>query len=129
MLAQAARDFLRKADEHKEEFVKFGSPPSLLTDLRQTLDVFEAAMTDRRPGRGGVAGATADINKALAAGAESVKNLNAVVRNVAAGNAGLLATWERDMKTVTWERKSQKKNAASDASAAEPAPGTVPQAS
>jgi len=104
-LVAAVRAFLEKSEAHHDDLVKFGLPASCLTDLRETLAAFEAAMADRRLGRSGIALAKKGVSAALADGSNAVRNLDTVVRNLV-GDAPLLAAWERDMRIVGGKGKS-----------------------
>jgi hypothetical protein len=123
-VASAARRFLTTAEAHHDQFVRLGLPATCLTELREVLATFEAAMEDRRIGRQGVASAKADIKVALATGADAASELDVIVRNAAANDAGVLAAWERDVRIVDWLRR--RNGTAAAAASVTPASSTAP---
>jgi hypothetical protein len=104
-LVAEARLVLTRAEAYHDQFVSLGLSTTCLTDLRQALDAFEAAMTDRRLGRAGVASAQAAIEALLTEGSNAARTLDVVVANTAANDPALLAAWERDRRLVAGKSK------------------------
>lgn len=117
-LVADARLFLTRAEACHDQFVSLGLPASCLTDLRAALDAFEAAMTDRRLGRAGVASAQAAIEASLTEGSNAARTLDVVVANTVNDDPALLAAWERDRRLVTGRSKHDAPEP--------PAPATTP---
>lgn len=106
-IAEAARRFLNLAEAHQDQFVNLGLPPTCLTSLRDALTAFEAALSDRRIGRAGVAAATAAIKAALTDGTRAARTLDTVVTNAAKGDPAVLAAWNRDRRVIAGIGKSE----------------------
>ena len=105
-VSAAARTFLTQAEAYHDQFVALGLPATCLTDLREALDAFEAAMTDRRLGRAGVAAAQAGIKAALTTGANAARTLDVVVLNTVGHDPSLVAAWQRDRRIVEGTTKA-----------------------
>jgi hypothetical protein len=105
-IAEAARRFAMLAEDYQAQFVSLGLPPSCLSDLRAAMTAFEAALSDRRVGRSGIAADAAANKAALAAGSDAARTLDVVVRNTAGQDGALLAAWNRDRRLVGEVAKS-----------------------
>jgi len=103
----AARSFLKDAEPLQDQFVSLGLPSTCLTELREATEAFDAALSERRTGRSGVAGASAGIKAALTEGIDAARTLDIVVQNTVGNDPVLLASWERDRRIVGWRGKSE----------------------
>jgi len=92
-LLSAARAFLIDATPLKDEFIKRELPANFLEDLQADIDALEAAISRQASGVGSHVAAGAAIDDAIDRGAETVRNLDAMVRNKYANNPAVLAEW------------------------------------
>jgi hypothetical protein len=100
VLLAAARGFAEKAAAAEASFVQLGLAPTFIDDLRRLADTFEGEMAVRRAARADLAASQAAMTAALAAGANAVRILDAIVANVAGDNPALAAAWRRDRLVV-----------------------------
>jgi hypothetical protein len=105
-IVRAARAFLQEAEPYQDQLVPLGLPASSFAELRTAANAFEAAMTERRTGRSGVAGAQAGIKAALARGAETARTLDIIVANTLGSDPVAMASWNRDLRLVDGRSKS-----------------------
>ena len=99
-ILNAARAFLREAAPYQEQLVSLGLPPTYFAELGEAADGFAAALTERRTGRSGEAGAKGGINAAFLLGADAARTLDIVVPNVLGGDPVAMAAWQRDRRVV-----------------------------
>lgn len=120
-VVRSARAFLQEAEPYQDQMVRLGLPATYFAELRDAADAFDAALTDRRAGRSGIAGAQAGIKAALTQGTEAARTLDIIVANTLGADPIVMAAWERDRRLVDWRAKPH-----ADASDAQPAPETAP---
>jgi hypothetical protein len=92
-LLSAARAFDIDATPLKDLFIARELPADFLEDLRADIDALEAAISRQASGVGSHVAAGAAIDDAIDRGAETVRNLDALVRNKYANNPAVLAEW------------------------------------
>jgi hypothetical protein len=89
-----ARAFVMEAEPLSEEFVGRSMAPDFVDDLKARILAVEQAVDGRAQQSGGRVAATAGVTEAAGQGLEAVRELDAIVRNVYAGNEAELAAWE-----------------------------------
>lgn len=105
-IVRAARAFLQETEPYQDQLLPLGLPASSFTELRAAADAFEAAMTERRTGRSGVAGAQAGIKAGLALGADTARTLDIIIANTLGSDPVAVAAWNRDRRLVYGRRKT-----------------------
>jgi hypothetical protein len=115
-VVRSARAFLQEAEPYQDQMIRLGLPATYFAELRDAADAFDAAMTDRRAGRSGVAGAQAGIKAALTQGTDAARTLDIIVANTLGADPIVMAAWERDRRLVDGRAKPH-----ADASEAPPA--------
>ncbi|HEX8161741.1 MAG TPA: hypothetical protein VF538_07710 [Pyrinomonadaceae bacterium] len=118
-LLAAARSFAADAAPLKAEFIRRGLPADFVEDLSADADAFAAAIENQAQRSGERVAATAAVDAAIERGADAVKELDAVVRNVFRDDAGVLAEWTSASHT---ERASRRAAVRTDANATPPPP-------
>lgn len=103
-LITKARSFLDLAARRRDELDAVGLPPTCLPDLRQATDDLEAALLERRTGRGWLTAAQVGITIALAAGCRAARTLDTVVANAIEDDPVLFAEWRRHRRVVLSQR-------------------------
>jgi hypothetical protein len=119
-VVRGARAFLQEAEPYQDQLVRLGLPATYFAELRDAADAFDAALTDRRAGRSGIAGAQAGIKAALTQATDAARTLDIIVANTFGDDPIVMAAWERDRRLVDGQRKPHAD--ASDAPAAEHTP-------
>lgn len=114
-LLSAARAFLIDATPLKDEFIKRELPANFLEDLQADIDALEAAISRQASGVGSHVAAGAAIDDAIDRGAETVRNLDAIVKNKYANNPAVLAEWTSASHT---ERNPRHKKSPKDSGGA-----------
>ena len=104
-IVRGARAFVKEAEPYQDQLVPLGLPASYFSELREAADAFEAALTERRTGRSGLAGAQAGITDALTRGSDAARLLDIIVANTMGQDPVASAAWERDRKLVDGRRK------------------------
>lgn len=89
-----ARAFVTDAEPLADEFVRRGMAPDFVDDLKARILAVQQAVDGRAQQSEGRVTATAAVAAAAKLGLASVRELDAVVRNVFAGNDAELAAWE-----------------------------------
>lgn len=93
-LLNAARTFAADAEPFKAEFVKRGFNADFINDLLSVADEFDAAINQKAHRTRRHVAATAGIDEVIGRGLHVVGELDALVRNIFAGDASALAAWE-----------------------------------
>ncbi len=106
-MVRGARALLQEAGPYQDQMVRLGLPATWFAELRDAADAFDAAMTERRTGRSGVAGAQAGIRDALARGADTARTLDIIVANTLGADPVVMAAWARDRRLVDGRRKAE----------------------
>jgi hypothetical protein len=115
-VVRGARAFLQEGDPYQDQMIRLGLPASYFAELRDAADAFDAALTERRAGRSGIAGAQAGIKAALRQGTDAAHTLDIIVANTLGDDPIVMAAWERDRRLVDGRAKPH-----ADASEAPPA--------
>ena len=115
----AARAFVMETGPLSEEFVGRGMAPDFVDDLKARILAVEQAVDGRAQQSGGRVAATAGVAEAAEQGLEAVRELDAIVRNIYAGNEAEMAAWE-SVRHV--ERAPQRAQEEEEEPAVEPAP-------
>ena len=92
-LLSAARAFFVDATPLKAQFIARELPADFLEDLQADIDALEAAISKQGSGVGSHVAAGAAIDDAIGRGTETVRKLDAIVRNKYANNPPVLAEW------------------------------------
>jgi hypothetical protein len=95
-----ARAFLTEAEAHRELLVRYGLVESVLTELRQSLDQFDAAMVSGAEGRAAHVKATAEIRRLADEVVQGVKVLDRFNRVRFRGTPEVLAAWRSVSSTM-----------------------------
>ena len=93
-LIAAAHSMVQQAEPYADQFVAHGLPSTFLADLSGAASAFEAAILQRDAARGKRASAVASAADAIANGFAAAKRLDAVMKNLLAGDPGLLGAWK-----------------------------------
>ena len=88
-----ARAFLTQAEAHRELLVRHGLVESVLTELRQSLDQFDAAMVAGAEGRASHVRASAELRRLANQVVQGVKVLDRFNRVRFRNSPDLLASW------------------------------------
>ena len=89
-----ARTMAHDAAPYIDRFVAHGLPATFPADLTAAADTFATAIQDHAAAKEARAAATVGITDAIAKGVAAAKQLDPIVKNVLAGNAGQLAAWK-----------------------------------
>lgn len=92
-LLTTARAFAADAQPLKTEFTRRGLPDDFLDDLNSDIQEFEQAINQKIQKRDAQVAATAAIDGALERGGDTVRELDAIMRNQFAGDPASLAAW------------------------------------
>jgi hypothetical protein len=95
-----ARAFLTEAESHRELLVRFGLVESVLTELRQSLDLFDAAMVSGAEARATHVRASAEIRRLAAEVVQGVKVLDRFNRVRFRDTPEVLAAWRTISNTM-----------------------------
>lgn len=93
-LLSAARAALQDAPEYSAQFIAHEMPADFLDDLRDDIARMEESISSQGSGVGEHVAAGAAIDDAIRRGFETVRKLDAIVRNKYAGNPAVLAAWD-----------------------------------
>ena len=92
-LLATARAFAADAHPLSAEFTRRGLPDDFLDDLNADIEEFEQAINQKIQKRGAQVAATAAIDSALERGSDTVRELDAIMRNRLANDSSSLAAW------------------------------------
>ena len=95
-----ARAFLTEAEAHRELLVRHGLVESVLTELRQSLDQFDAAMVSGAEARAGHVRASAELRQLADEVVQGVKVLDRFNRVRFRGTPEVLAAWRSVSSTM-----------------------------
>jgi len=90
----AARAFAIDAEPLAEEFLGRGMAPDFIDELKARTLAVAKPMEEREGESSDRIGSTADVEAAAQEGFDATRELDAIVRNVYAGNEAELAAWE-----------------------------------
>ena len=113
----AARAFVTESEPLIEEFIGRGMPPDFVDDLKARILAFEQAVDGQTKKSAEQVAATAGLAEAAQQGLVAVRELDAIVRNVYAGNEAELAAWESASHVERAPQRAQEE---------EPAPAPAP---
>ena len=105
----AARGMEAEAIARKDVMVKHGLVETVLTDLTQALDQFDAAVDSGSQGRAAHVGASAELRAIADEVVQSVKVLNGLNLYRFRGNPDLLAAWQSASNVVATPRGAEPK--------------------
>jgi hypothetical protein len=89
-----ATGFATEAEPIADEFVRRAMPPDFIDDLKARILAFKQAMDGQAQKSAEQVAATAALAEAAEQGLAAVRELDAIVRNIYAGNEAELAAWE-----------------------------------
>jgi hypothetical protein len=92
-LLAVARSFAADALPLKPEFTRRGLPANFLDDLEADISDFETSINEKIQGTEKQVTATAAIDDAIERGLNTVRELDAIIRNTFADDAATLAAW------------------------------------
>ena len=95
-----ARAFLAEAETHRELLVRYGLVESVLTELRQSLDQFDAAMVSGAEARAAHVRASAELRRLADEVVQGVKVLDGFNRVRFRGTPEVLAAWRSVSSTM-----------------------------
>jgi hypothetical protein len=95
-----ARAFLTEAETHRELLVRYGLVESVLTELRQSLDQFDAAMVSSAEARAAHVRASAELRRLANEVVQGVKVLDGFNRVRFRGTPEVLAAWRSVSSTM-----------------------------
>lgn len=95
LLLNAARAFAADAQAHKEDFLKHELPADFIERLNQQITAFEQALTQQSAAFGAKVAAKTAIDETIGKGLQTVRQLDAILRNKFNGDAVMLAAWAR----------------------------------
>ncbi|MDQ1612480.1 MAG: hypothetical protein QOG00_2411 [Pyrinomonadaceae bacterium] len=107
-----ARAFAADAAPLKGEFVKRGLPANFLDALEAAADALEKSINEKMQSEGARVKATAAVGSLIEQGQEIKVELDALMRNVFAGDAATLAAWASASHIEHAPRKRKKVEAA-----------------
>lgn len=90
----AARSFAADADPLKAEFIRRGLPENFLDELEAGITAVEQIINRKGQATSESVAATAAIDETIERGMQTVRELDAIVRNVFRDNAAALAEWQ-----------------------------------
>jgi hypothetical protein len=90
----AARVFLDEAETRRDEFVRFGLPPTFISDFRVLVDDLQRAVDVRTSSKTARRLAAAGINTALKQGFEAVRDLDVAVKVATRSDPTRFAAWQ-----------------------------------
>ena len=93
-LVNAARAFVAAATPSQAQFTSRELPASFLSDLTDTIEKFEASVSDSNQQRGNRSAATASLQDSLAQVLKLRRELDPIVRNKFRNDPATLAMWE-----------------------------------
>jgi hypothetical protein len=99
-----ARAFLTEAETHRELLVRHGLVESVLTELRQSLDQFDAAMVSGSEARAAHVRASAEIRRLADEVVQGVRVLDRFNRVRFRGTPEVLAAWRSVSSVVATPR-------------------------
>ena len=105
-LLNAARAFLADATPLKTHFIAHELSADFLIDLQNNIDDLTGAISGQAGGIGNHAAAGAAIDDAIDRGVETVRKLDAIVRNKYANNPAVLAEWTSASHTERAPRRA-----------------------
>ena len=127
VLIAAGRLFAQDAVPFEKEFVGHGMPATFLADLESRVSGLEQAIVASDIGNDAHVAARAAIDTTITAGMNTVRKIDALVRNVLGDDQTVMAVWERDRRVHYPRVRSERPPAAQAApqSATPPAPEPV----
>jgi hypothetical protein len=118
-----ARGFLAEAETHRELLVRHGLVESVLTELRQSLDQFDAAMVSGAEARAGHVRASAELRRLADEVVQGVKVLDGFNRVRFKGSPEVLAAWRSVTSTMEPSRGGKAETEAGPGSGGAPQDG------
>jgi hypothetical protein len=115
-LIEAAQAFITAAEPLMADFAEFELPADALDRLRRELAEYTSFVGKRKTGRSSKTLTTASIDDAIGRGLETVRQLDAIVRNKFEKNQPVLTEWER-ARTVPRAQRAARPEAAKAATA------------
>lgn len=116
----AARAFLTEAEPLKDEFVRLGMAPAFVEEFKSRVRAVEQSIDGRAQKSAARVSATVGVAGAAERGRQAVRELDAIVRNLFAGEDETLAGWESASHVERAPRK-----AAAEEPEEEPTPAGV----
>ncbi len=107
LLLTAARAAATDAAPLSAQFIAHEMPADFLEDLNAGIAALEAAMSNQSSGVGDHVAANAAINNAIERGTNTVRKLDAIVRNKYANNPSVLAEWTSASHTERAPRRAK----------------------
>jgi hypothetical protein len=107
-LLTTARAFAAAAAPLKDEFIRNEMPTTFLEQLAASIAAFESAITDQNRNRDARVSATESIDAAIDRGIETIRQLDALVRNKFRDDSATLAAWTSASHTESASRAAAK---------------------
>jgi hypothetical protein len=102
-----ARAIVTDAEPLAEEFVRRGMAPDFVDDLKARILAVQQAVDGRAQQTEGRVSATTAVAEAARQGLAAVRELDAIVRNVFAGNEAQMAAWESASRVERAPQRAQ----------------------
>jgi hypothetical protein len=103
----AARGFINEAESLKDEFIKRGIAPTFFDAFRAQIQEVEKSMDDRAQKAAAQVLDTVKVAEAAEHGRRIVRELDAVMRNILAGDHAALAEWALDFHIERTSRSTK----------------------
>jgi hypothetical protein len=107
-----ARAFASDAAPLKDQFVKRGLAATFIEDLNADIEEFETAINRKSQGKEAHVSATAGIDDSIEHGMQTVRELDALVRNLFADDPMTLAAWQSASHVEKHTRRNKQKESA-----------------
>jgi hypothetical protein len=118
------RAFAEEAEPLADEFISRGMAPDFIDDLKARILAVEQPSAVRAKQTSDRIASTTGVGEAAAEGLESVRELDAIVRNIYASNEAELAAWESASHVERAPRRAEEEEQ-QQAPPAQPAPAGV----
>ena len=115
-LIQLARTFAADAEPLKAEFIRRGMVATFIEDLREETEEFADAINLKSQGRSAHVAASAEIDELIEQGMRTVRELDAIFRNVFADDPSTLAAWESASHVGKSNHRSRQKKSGAEGS-------------
>lgn len=108
MLLTTAQAFARDVLEFKDEFIRRELSENFFNEFNKNINAFEQATKDKNASRGAQVATTASINRTIAEGIETFKEVDPIVRNKFRNEPNILAEWVAATHIVKSTRSSKR---------------------
>jgi hypothetical protein len=121
-LLNAARAFATAAEPLKAEFIKREHAADFIDQLNGLINSFEDASTQQSVAKGSRVAARVAIDETISQGLQTIRELDAIIRNKFVSDAQTLAAWEQASHIERRTRTVEAEKAGKESSPTTPAP-------